>query len=170
MFVAYEIDEDGLTVTSTSANMGTVLLPYGCGHHPYLSPGDALVDDRTLELRAATRIVTDNPRQLPTGTEAVDASPFDFITPHRLGDLHIDDPFTDVDRDGDGRVRVRLTGPDERTVELWTDEKLPILELYTGDTLAPHRRRRGLGAEPMTCPQTHWPPEKMFCSSNRDSR
>jgi aldose 1-epimerase len=31
------------------------------------------------------------------------------------------------------------------------DEHYPIVELYTGDTLAPARRRRGLGVEPMTC-------------------
>ena len=28
----------------------------------------------------------------------------------------------------------------------------PIIEIYTGDTLAPARRRLGLGAEPMSCP------------------
>ena len=27
-----------------------------------------------------------------------------------------------------------------------------VLQLYTGDTLAPERRRLGLAAEPMTCP------------------
>ncbi len=27
-----------------------------------------------------------------------------------------------------------------------------MLQLYTGDTLAPERRRLGLAAEPMTCP------------------
>ena len=32
------------------------------------------------------------------------------------------------------------------------DEHHPIIELYTGDELAAARRRRGLGAEPMTCP------------------
>jgi len=36
--------------------------------------------------------------------------------------------------------------------ELWVDEHYPLLELYTGDTLAPGQRRRGLGAEPMTRP------------------
>jgi len=35
---------------------------------------------------------------------------------------------------------------------VWVDGGYPIIELYTGDTLAPARRRRGLGTEPMTCP------------------
>ena len=43
-------------------------------------------------------------------------------------------------------------GVDGHRVELWVDESYPILEVYTGDTLAPERRRRGLGTEPMTCP------------------
>jgi aldose 1-epimerase len=47
---------------------------------------------------------------------------------------------------------VRLTGTDGRTVHLWVDTSYPIVEVYTGDTLSPGRRRRGLGTEPMTCP------------------
>jgi len=31
------------------------------------------------------------------------------------------------------------------------DEHYPFVEIYTGDTLEPHRRRQGLGTEPMTC-------------------
>ena len=37
------------------------------------------------------------------------------------------------------------------SVELWVDEHYPFLELYSGDTLAPGRRRTGLGLEPMSC-------------------
>jgi aldose 1-epimerase len=43
-------------------------------------------------------------------------------------------------------------GTDGARVELWVDEHYPIIELYTGDTLARDRRRLGLGAEPMSCP------------------
>jgi aldose 1-epimerase len=31
------------------------------------------------------------------------------------------------------------------------DERYQFVELYSGDTLAPDRRRRGLAVEPMTC-------------------
>ena len=47
---------------------------------------------------------------------------------------------------------MRLTGPDEHSVELWLDDGYPFVELYTADTLRPERRRRGLAVEPMTCP------------------
>lgn len=150
--VAYELGDTGLTVTTSATNAGTSVLPYGCGQHPYLSPGRGLIDDCTLQFAATTRIVTDPERQLPIGTEAVAGTAFDFARPRPIGDLQIDFAFADLERDIDGRAMVRLTGVDGGCVELWVDEHFPIVELYTGDTLRPGRRRRGLGVEPMTCP------------------
>ncbi|HZQ76385.1 MAG TPA: aldose 1-epimerase family protein [Acidimicrobiia bacterium] len=150
--VAYELGDGGLTVRTVATNLGTQPCPYGCGQHPYLSPGAGLVDEATLELDAAVRILTDNPRQLPTGQEPVDGTAFDFRKGRRLGDQQIDFPFTDLARDGEGRAWVRLLGADGRRAELWVDRHYPIVEIYTGDTLAPDRRRRGLGTEPMSCP------------------
>jgi len=149
--VEYIIDADGLAVTTTAKNIGDQALPYGNGQHPYLSPGRGLVDDCTLEVPAATRIISDAERQLPTGIEDVDGTEFDFRRPRQLGELAIDYAFTELVRDGDGRAWVRLTGPDGRTVELWLDHYYPIVEIYTADTLAEPRRRSGLGTEPMTC-------------------
>lgn len=151
--VAYELTHDELVVATTATNTGDRPLPYGTGQHPYLSPGAGhLLDECTLELRAKTRIVTDDERQLPIGTEPTANSAFDFNTPRPIGSQAIDFAFTDLERDGDGRAWLRLGRPDGRTVELWVDAHYPLLEVYTGDTLAPHRRRHGLGAEPMTCP------------------
>ena len=150
--VAYELGDDGLTVTTTATNRSESTCPYGAGQHPYLSPGAGRIDDCTLQLDAATRILTDNERQLPTGTASVEGTEFDFRSPTRLGERKLDYPFTDLARDRDGRAWVRLTAPDGTRAELWVDEHYPIIELYTGDTLAPARQRRGLGSEPMTCP------------------
>ncbi len=150
--VDYALGEQGLVVATTATNAGVSPCPYGAGQHPYLSSGDGLVDDCTLQVEAATRIVTDPERQLPVGTEAVEGTPFDFRRPRSLGPERLDFPFTDLARDADGRAWARLGRPDGRRAELWVDESYPIIELYTGDTLDPGRRRRGLGTEPMTCP------------------
>jgi aldose 1-epimerase len=150
--VDYRLDNHGLSVTTTATNVGDTPCPYGFGQHPYLSPGDGLIDDATLHLDAETRIVTDPVRKLPIRTEPVAGTPFDFRGGKRLGDLDVDYAFTDLRRDSGGRAWVRLTGSDGRTVELWVDRTFPIIEIYTADTLTPHRRRRGLGTEPMTCP------------------
>ncbi|WP_223164174.1 aldose 1-epimerase family protein [Nocardioides mesophilus] len=152
--VDYRLSETGLSVTTTATNVGADPAPYGCGQHPYLSPGAGRIDDCTLRLEAGTRILTDPDRQLPTGLEAVEGTPYDFREGRKVGDLEIDYAFQDLRRDSEGRAWVHLTGADGNTVHLWVDEAYPIVELYTGDTLAPERRRRGLGTEPMSCPRT----------------
>jgi len=150
--VEYTLGEDGLVVRTTATNIGDAPCPYGCGQHPYLSPGNGLIDDCVLQVRADTWIDTANERQLPTGRRPTRDTPLDFSDGRRLGDQRLDFPFTDLARDPDGRAWVRLTGSDGARAELWVDEAYPIVELYTGDTLAPQRRRRGLGTEPMSCP------------------
>ena len=82
---------------------------------------------------------------------SVDGTEFDFRAAKRLGDQALDTPFTDLGRDSKGRAWVRLAGPDGACAELWVDESYSVVEIFTGDTLSPARRRRGLGVEPMTC-------------------
>ena len=149
--VAYELRDEGLVVRTTATNVGDTACPYGCGHHPYLASGPFLVDDCTVRVDAATRILTDAERRTPLGSEAVDGTPFDFRGGSRVGHLRVDDAFTDLARDEDGRAHVLLAPPDGATVDLWADEAYDFLQLYTGDTLAPDRRRRAMAAEPMTC-------------------
>jgi aldose 1-epimerase len=151
--VGYRIDLDGLTVTITATNVGRSDCPYGCGQHPYLSAGGHLLDECTLQFDAATRIDTDPDRKLPTGTTSpVPGGPYDFRTARPIGELAIDDPFTNLTRDAADRSRVLLGRPDGCVVEAWAGPSLDYLELYTGDQLASGRRRRGLGVEPMSCP------------------
>ncbi|HZJ29869.1 MAG TPA: aldose 1-epimerase family protein, partial [Solirubrobacterales bacterium] len=170
--VAYELAPEGLVVWTTAENLGEHACPYGHGQHPYLSPGPAvgaegaaggvevgaagtgggaLIDGCTLQAPGRTRVVTDSERQLPTGTEPVVGTRFDFTEPRALGEATIDFAFCDLDRDAGGRAWTRLCGPDGASAEIWVDESFPFVELYTGDTLAPDRARRGLGTEPMTC-------------------
>ena len=153
MSVSYALGDDGLVVETSARNIGSGPCPFGSGQHPYLSAGGgALVDDCELSFAAETRILTDPERQLPSGLEGVPGGEFDFGSPRTIGALQIDDPFTDLGRDSAGLAVVRLRGPDGRTVELWADSSYSVIQLYTGDTLAPPRRRLGLAAEPMTCP------------------
>ena len=37
-------------------------------------------------------------------------------------------------------------------VELWSDSSCTWIQVFTGDTLAPNLRRRGIAVEPMTAP------------------
>jgi aldose 1-epimerase len=149
--VDYRLGVHGLEVTATATNAGDSPCPYGFGQHPYLSAGTGLVDACTLQVDAATRIRTDE-RGLPTGREPVAGTTHDFRTGARLGEVVVDSAFTDLARDDEGRAWARLAAPDGHTAELWVDRRHPYLQIFTGDTLAPDRRRRGLACEPMTCP------------------
>jgi aldose 1-epimerase len=149
--VEYALGADGLSVTTAATNVGERPCPYGAGQHPYVSAGDALIDECTLQFAARARIVTDAERKLPSGRESVAGTKYDFAAARALGDQQIDYAFTDLEREPSGRATLRLSAPDGATAELWVDESYPFLEIYTGDTLSPERRRRGLGVEPMTC-------------------
>ena len=138
--ISYELGEGGLTVTTTAENSGDAACPFGHGQHPYLSPGEGLIDDCSLQLAGRTRISTDTRRQLPKGRFPVDGGEFDFLQARRLGATEIDFAFTDLDRDEQGRAWTRLTGGDGACASLWVDEVYPFVETYTGDTLRPTGR------------------------------
>lgn len=147
--ISYALDDDGLTVTTTATNRGTIDLPFAGGQHPYLSPGVGPLDACQLVLPARTRLVNDD-RQLPVSTESVVSTDYDFTGGRTIGALVLDTAFTDLDRDTDGRAWTTLACPDSVAVRLWQDETYPFVQAFTGDTLAPTRRRNGLGVEPMT--------------------
>ena len=150
--IAYELSELGLAVTTDAANVGESSCPYGCGQHPYLSPGLAgSIDECSLELPAATRLVNEEEHQVPVSREPVEGGAFDYRSPRALSEARLDDAFTDLDRDGEGIATARLRCPDGRCVELWVDGAYPFLQVFTGDALPAGRRRRGLAVEPMSC-------------------
>jgi len=145
--VDYRVGAGGLSVATTATNLGDGPCPYGAGAHPYLSVGTALVDDALLEAPGSVRLEADD-RGIPVASAPVDGTPYDFRQPHPVGDLVLDTAYAGLtgnevvlaDRDGDRRLT------------LWMDQSYRWLMLFTGDTLEPARRRRGLAVEPMTCP------------------
>ncbi len=150
LHIGYQLSVGGLSVTTTVRNESARPAPFGLAFHPYLSAGGGLVDDLTLTVPAETRLLLDD-RGLPTGRVAVaDAGP-DFRRGRLIGADVIDDPFTDVQRGEGDLATIAVTGP-AGEVELWTGPGFEYLQVFTGDTLAPDVRRRGVAVEPMTCP------------------
>jgi aldose 1-epimerase len=150
--VTYTIGPDGLTVATTAHNVGSAPCPYGTGAHPYLTVGTPTVDTAVVRLPAGRSFQTDD-RGIPTGSSPVDGSTYDLRTPQQLGDRVLDTAYADLERDDDGRWRVRMAAPgDDSAVELWADEAYGYAQLFTGDGLPGGERRRGLAVEPMTCP------------------
>jgi aldose 1-epimerase len=149
--VTYRLDDAGLTVRTSASNAGTAPLPYGTGCHPYLTAGTPHIDQALLQFRAGSWLPVDR-RGLPKKPRRVARSDFDFRRPRRIGSTRIDNAFTDLAREEDGRFRLRFGRRREPSVVFWTDPAYPYLQLFTGDGLPPERRRAGLGVEPMTMP------------------
>ena len=144
----YSLGQGGLEVTLGGRNLGRRPLPFGAGQHPYIRVDDGTIDSARLTSPATARQLVDR-RQIPTGEVRPVAGRYDFRRPRRIGSTVLDVPLLDLER-SDGRAAVVMEG-EHRRVTLWQDERLPYLMLFTGDTLAPEQRRRGLGVEPMTC-------------------
>lgn len=147
--VEYRLAQHGLEVRTTARNVGDRACPYGVGFHPWLSSGDAMLDECMVSLDATHRFVTDD-RLLPIAEEPVAGTPYDFREPRKLGSLVLDDAFTGVPRGADGLAWVKLAAPDGATAAIWMDGSCDYWQLCTGDMLPAHQARRGLAAEPMT--------------------
>ena len=145
--VEYRLGASGLSIATTACNLGDHPAPYGAGSHPYLTLGTDRVDETVLHVPAGTRLESDD-RGIPVGAVPVDGTLYDFRRPRPVGDLVVDSAYTDLTGD-----EVVLTAPSRgRAVSLWWDASYRWVMIFTGDTLDPARRRRGLAVEPMTCP------------------
>jgi aldose 1-epimerase len=146
--IEHRLGDDGLTVRTTAVNESPTRCPFAVGFHPYLAAGAGLVDDLTVRVPARRRVVADD-RGIPTGSEEVDGTGWDLRAGGAIGDRHLDIGYTELERGEDGRARVAVEGG-AGPVTLWVDGAWAYLMVFTGDTLAEDRRRRGLAVEPMT--------------------
>lgn len=151
--IEYLLSEHGLTARTTATNAGDQPLPYGAGHHPYLTVGTERIDAASLRLPALIRLEVDD-RQIPTGSLIqVAGTDSDFLELRPIGATRLDAAFTSLIADTDGLTRILMQSPDgRRRLTLWMDQRYPYVMVFTGDTIPDARRRRtGLGIEPMTC-------------------
>jgi aldose 1-epimerase len=146
----YALGDGGLEVTLRASNPGDEELPFGAGFHPYLTLGTATIDELSARVPAARWLPADA-RGIPTGERRRVADDLDLREGPALGGRVLDHCLADLAREPDGLARVRLAAQDGRAATLWMDEAFPYVMVFTGDTLPPERRRRGLAVEPMTC-------------------
>jgi aldose 1-epimerase len=150
--VDYWLGIKGLTVRTTGTNVGDGPLPYGTGHHPYLTVGGA-IDLARLKLPALLRLEA-NERLIPTGRALpVKGTDHDFLQLRTIGSLEMDTAFASVVPDADGRIRSVLQSADgQRELTLWMEPPYAYLMVFTGDAIPDARRRRqSIAIEPMTC-------------------
>ena len=105
--ITHQVGADGLTVTVEATNIGAEELPFGYGAHPYLTVGEATVDEVAVTVPAASYLEVDD-RLLPTKISPVDGTVYDLRRGPILGSASLDTAMTDVSRDPDGRWRTKL--------------------------------------------------------------
>jgi len=79
----------------------------------------------------ADTVLESNERSLPVGSAPVEEAGLDFRAARPIGPAKLDDCFTGLTRDPDGRTRVRVGD----AATLWVDESYPYLMVFTGDAL-----------------------------------
>lgn len=149
--IEYALSAGGLAVTTTARNVGPEPCPYGLGQHPYLTLGTPTVDTLRLEVTADT-VLLSNERGLPVRWESAAGTELDFRAGRPIGSTVLDNAYTGLERDSEGRARVLLDDPDSGSgLTVWVDDGYPYLMVFTGDT-RPDVARRSIAVEPMTCP------------------
>ncbi len=148
----YALTERGLEVTTVASNIGSTALPYGVGHHPYLTVGTELINPDLLLIPANSHFLT-NVRLIPIPPAvSVAGTPFDFRKMHAIDDVMMDTGFTDLIPDADGFTRVKLAAPGGNPhVTVFMDSNHHFLQVFTGDALPASAARRSIAIEPYTC-------------------
>jgi aldose 1-epimerase len=147
----YSLSAAGLAVTTTARNIGTERCPYGCGQHPYLTLGTPTIDTLRLQVPAAV-VAYSGDRGLPIDSEPADGTEYDLRAGRAIGGTVLDNAYSELERDADGRARVLLHDPSaDSGITLWVDESYPYLMVFSGDPY-PDLARRSIAVEPMTCP------------------
>jgi len=110
--ITYRLSGGVLEVITTVANLSEEPMPVSVGFHPYFQLTDSLRDEWQVSVGAKTRWKLDA-RKLPTGQ----TEPTEVLLPGpRVGlrDYSLDEVFSDLVRDADGRSTTTVWGKGQR--------------------------------------------------------
>lgn len=101
--MTYRLSEGVLEVQTTVSNLSAQPMPVSIGFHPYFRIPGIHRDDWVGRIPARKRVITDN-RLIPTGQY----KPMDLDDPLLLEGRTLDDGFTDLIREDDGRAHFSI--------------------------------------------------------------
>jgi aldose 1-epimerase len=122
--MTYRLADGVLEVKTTIANLSTDAMPVAIGFHPYFQIPDVPRDEWVAHLPARTHVIADE-HQIPTG----EMRPLDIPNPLPLRGQSLDDGFTDLERDADGRARFWIESR-RQTVEILFGPKYGVATIY----------------------------------------
>jgi aldose 1-epimerase len=148
--IAYRVSAADLELQIVVHNVGDTPAPYACGWHPYFRLGPP-IDQLELSIPTET-VVRTHPDLIPLEGPAAFAPAagfpeLNFAIPKVIGAAVLDQCYTDLRPDADGRLRTRLRDP--RTglgLAVWQERG--AMHVFTGDLLA-RDRRASIALEPV---------------------
>lgn len=151
--VTFTLDAAGLALEVVMRNVGDSAAPCFFGWHPYLRVADGEVDGWQLQIPAQTLIRTGADLIALAGAEAYvpldDAPALDFRDARRIGSSILDQGYTDLEADTDGRIRTRLRDPASGFgIAVWQERG--VMHAFTADTVS-RDARMAIALEPMEC-------------------
>lgn len=151
--VCYELQKDGLRITHRLVNSGRTRAPVAVGAHPYLCLGNVPAEELKLTINADSHLEV-NELLIPTGeVTSVPGTSRDYRAGEFLGQVALDDVWTDLHREVDGGSRHSLEAPDGSRVELCMDAAFGYIQVFTTNGFpVATGTLRAVAMEPMTAP------------------
>ena len=161
--MTYRMQRGVLEVQTRITNVSAEPMPVAVGFHPYYQLTDSRRDDWTISVPARTHwLLAAN--KVPTG----ETEPIERLLPQpratTLRGYDLDDVFSDLDRDAQGRATMTIAGksqrldialgPNYRSVVVWSpkDSAFICIEPMGGITDAQNLAQKGLYKELQTIP------------------
>ncbi len=120
----YRLKDGALEVETVLDNLSDRPMPVSLGYHPYFQLTDSGRDDWKVHLAARSHVSLSN-ALTPTG----ETKPVTKADPHALRGSQLDDVFTDLIRDKDGRAVFSVTGKSQK-LEVLYGPNYPVAVVY----------------------------------------
>ncbi|MFO7693605.1 MAG: aldose 1-epimerase [Vicinamibacterales bacterium] len=130
--MTYRLQAGVLEVRTKVVNLSAEPMPVALGYHPWLQLTDSPRDEWTITVPARTRWLLSH-QKVPTGVTEPTGTFFTDFT-GALKDYNIDDVFTDLVRDAQGRVTTTVKGRSQQ-IELAQGPNFKALIVYSPNPL-----------------------------------
>jgi aldose 1-epimerase len=141
--MTYILRDGVLEVKTTITNLSAETMPVAIGFHSFFQIPDVPRDQWVAHLAARAHVIADE-YQVPTG----EIRPLDIPNPLPLRGQTLDDGFTDLERDVDGRAHFSIE-QGGKTVETLFGPKYPVVTIYL-PAPPPGQTREFICFEPLT--------------------
>ena len=152
--VTFTLDAQGLSLETTTRNVGDKVAPTFFGWHPYFRLSDNAIDTWELEVPAASVIVAGEDFIPLPGKRAwqslddADAS-LDFRQMRSIGAMPLNNTYADLQVGDDRRARTRMRDPKTGLgITVWQERG--VMLAFTSDTNE-RDPRKSVALEPMEC-------------------